>query len=274
MNIQFFHVDAFTDVPFHGNPAGVCILDQPLVEELMQVIAMEINLPETAFIHPTGNGYTLRWFTPLTELPLCGHGTIASAHILWEERIAGDIAPIVFNSKNGKLTVRKSDLGWIEMDFPAYTMKCATLPEELKSLFPDANSVFYGNDRYLVELSCEKEVREFIPNFHALKNHRVVITAKGAGDSNVDFVSRYFGVPVGVPEDPVTGSAHCLLGPFWAARLKKNDLKAFQASPRGGHLVLQCKGDRVLISGKAITIFKGNLFINKNASQPVHLRDV
>lgn len=265
MNLPFHQVHAFTREPGRGNPAGVYLLpegelDTPLSEdEYLQLLAIDRRLPETGFVRPRPEGYSLRWFTPKTELTLCGHGTLAAAHVLWEQGLLDPHAPAHFYTTAGLLSVRLLGDGWIEMDFPAFPLTSATLPEAVTATFA-AREVYFAGDRYLVVLGTETEVRAYAPDFEILKNHRLIITAPAdatpaaAEGGNLDFVSRYFGVPLGVNEDPVTGSAHCALAPYWAARLGKTDLTAYQASSRGGYLKLRLEGDRVKIAGQAITV--------------------
>lgn len=256
MNFPFYHVDAFTDKPFSGNQAGVCIINEQFSTDTMQKIAAENNLAETAFIRKEGKEYKLRWFTPLVEIPLCGHGTIASAHILWQEGFVTG-KEIIFATIKEDLIVKRGVGDWIELDFPAFSSEKTNLPVELQSLFPQSVAVNYTNNRYLVELASQEEVINFKPDFIKLKNIRLIITSRASKGSLYDFVSRYFAVPVGVPEDPVTGSAHCSLGPYWSKKINKNSMIAWQASTRGGIMKLEVSNDRVLLSGKAVTIFKG-----------------
>jgi predicted PhzF superfamily epimerase YddE/YHI9 len=259
MTIPYFHVDAFTDQPFKGNRAGVCLPEQSLDSVLMQQIADETNLAETAFVRKQGQGFRLQWFTPEVELSLCGHGTLAAAHILWEQGLLNPEEEAVFDTLSGRLTVRHLSDDWLELNFPAFSGSPVQLPPELTSLFPDTLRVLQTNDRYLIELDGEERVRGFIPDFEKLRRHEVMITSRADSGSSVDFVSRTFAGPVGVPEDPVTGSAHCSLGPYWAEKLGKKELLAYQSSRRGGMLKLRLEKDRVFIAGKAITLIKGQL---------------
>lgn len=291
MELPFFQVDAFTREAGRGNPAGVYLLPEgpvfahgarsarptpvtagstPAVtlseDDYFQLLATERNLPETGFVRPRPEGYALRWFTRKAELPLCGHGTLAAAHVLWEQGILPAAAPAHFYTASGLLTVRRLEDGWMEMDFPAFTLTPASLPESV--LYPlQPQEVWSTGERYLALLGSEAEVRDYEPDFERLKEHRVVITAAGAAPQGgspshngaraggaPDFVSRYFNVPVGVYEDAVTGSAHCALTPFWAERLGKTTFLAYQASARGGFLKVRLDGDRVRIAGQAITI--------------------
>jgi len=259
----FVQVDAFTAEPFAGNPAAVCLLPAPRDASWMQAVAREMNLSETAFLvrRPADDGFDLRWFTPATEVDLCGHATLASAHMLFEdEHIApGDTAR--FHTKSGLLTARL-DAGWIELDFPA------TAPEPIKA--PDglseaigATPVYVGRSRFdlLVEVESEDVVRALQPDFtsiRALPVRGLIVTSR-ATSPGLDFVSRFFAPAVGVDEDPVTGSAHCCLTPFWASRFGKSEMLARQLSARGGTVRVALSGDRVRLSGQAVTVLRGEL---------------
>ncbi|WP_106530860.1 PhzF family phenazine biosynthesis protein [Chitinophaga niastensis] len=257
MKIRFFQVDAFTRVPFKGNQAGVCLLDSMPEDALLKAIAAENNLAETAFLLPTENGYHLRWFSPKVEMKLCGHATLASAHVLWEAGLVRVHDTIRFDTLSGVLTARQQD-GWIELNFPARDHEPATLPAPLQELFKDNYvNVTYSFDRYIVELKSAEAVAGFIPDEKLLKDHLCIITARAGEDAPYDFVSRYFAGPVGVSEDPVTGSAHCSLAPYWSARLHKNEFFAYQASARGGELKVVLQQDRVLLRGEAVTVING-----------------
>lgn len=257
--MKFFVVDAFTSSVFRGNPAAVCVLDNFLSDELMQNIAFELNLADTAFVVPAGDVYQIRWFTPQVEIGLCGHGTLAASHILWSE-FDVQLPEIVYTCKSGTLRTWK-DAGSITMDFPANSVNGIAIPPELSesvALSPVAVAESMGN--WIVELSSEHEVRSFAPDaarITALPCKALIITTKAIESSEYDFISRFFGPKDGVLEDPVTGSAHCKLAPYWAAKLGKTDLRAFQASSRGGSLRLSLHGDRVWISGEAITVYSG-----------------
>jgi predicted PhzF superfamily epimerase YddE/YHI9 len=268
MPLPYFHVDAFAGQPFRGNRAGVCLTEKALDRDLMQQIADETNLAETSFVRREGSRFRLQWFTPVVELALCGHGTLAAAHILWEQGLLPAEEEIVFETVGGLLTVRRlppggageSD-GWIELDFPAFGNSPARLPPELTDLFPDPVAVLQSNHRYLVVLDGEEKVSGFVPDLERLRPHHVIISSRAAAGSPYDFVSRFFAGPVGVPEDPVTGSAHCSLGPYWAQQLGKSDFLAYQASARGGVMKVRLEGDRALLAGKAVTIIRGSLAI-------------
>ncbi|HVU58850.1 MAG TPA: PhzF family phenazine biosynthesis protein [Puia sp.] len=266
MKIPFYQVDAFTHQPFKGNPAAICLLDTPLSDPLLQSIAIENNLAETAFVIsspvagllPRPEGYSLRWFSPKKEMPLCGHATLATAHILWETGREPKGKPLQFHTLSGILTATQREYGWIELDFPARDNEYRPIPEGLEQLFPDGYvDIVYSVDRYMVELPSAAAVRAFTPDAPFLQQHRLVITSSADEDTPYDFISRYFAHPVGVPEDPVTGTAHCSLATYWARRLNKTSFFAYQASPRGGELKIALKGDRVSLSGQAVTVIEG-----------------
>nr|WP_295865578.1 PhzF family phenazine biosynthesis protein [uncultured Chitinophaga sp.] len=263
MDIRFFQVDAFTNKPFSGNPAGVCLLETPLADETMLAIAAENNLAETAFLLKQADGYSLRWFTPKLEIALCGHATLASAHVLWSNGLEPKDVPLRFHTvRSGLLTATGKD-HLIELDFPARNYEDVVLPTALRQLFQDNYSrAVYSHDRYIVELPVAGAVAQFVPDFHLLESYPVVITAAGDSDSPYDFVSRYFAVPLGVNEDPVTGSAHCCLARYWADKLGKTTFNAYQASARGGELKVVLKGDRVLLRGEAVTVISGTFHVN------------
>ena len=266
MSVPIFQVDAFTDLRYRGNPAAVCLLDRALKPAWMQAVAAEMNLSETAFVLPARDGETfaLRWFTPTTEVPLCGHATLAAAHVLWETgRVpAGDGA--VFNTASGPLDCRLVD-GEIEMDFPAepaLPAVASVTPVRLDdALRGAALQVLRGERNYLVALADETAVRELRPNLAVLARldaMGVIVTAPSS-DGRYDFVSRYFAPQMGIPEDPVTGSAHCMLGPWWAARLGKIEVVGHQVSARGGTVRVRVEGDRVRLGGRAVTVLRGEL---------------
>jgi PhzF family phenazine biosynthesis protein len=261
MSRPLFHVDAFTDRPFAGNPAAVCLLEGPADEAWMQAVGAEMNLSETAFLYPQSDGYQLRWFTPTVEVDLCGHATLASAHVLWEHgRLAPD-ATARFHTRSGPLTARKAG-AWIEMDFPAVPCEKADPPAGLLgALGARAIALFRAGPDYIVELDSEAAVRAVSPNFAALghvKARGIAVTAP-ASTAGYDIASRFFAPAAGIPEDPVTGSLHCALAPLWSARLHKPDLLALQASARSGVLRLHPSGNRVALGGQAITLLRGEL---------------
>lgn len=257
MNIPIFQVDAFTSRIFSGNPAAVCILDNWLDDHVLQCIAAENNLPETAFIVENNNAYELRWFTPTTEVTLCGHATLAGAHVLFHI-LDHPGKTIHFQTRHrGRLSVtRKKDL--LEMDFPALAIRKQAPPEGLEqSLGIRTELVFDSDEDLLVVLNSEDAVRNVNPDFALLGRvdcRGVIITARG---EKCDFVSRFFGPKVGINEDPVTGSAHCVLTPYWADKLNKTSLHALQVSKRGGELYCEHLGQRVKIAGRAALYLQG-----------------
>lgn len=262
MKIPYFVVDAFASKPFHGNPAGVCPLLKWLDDVTMQSIAAENNLSETAFFVPRGEDYDLRWFTPATEVDLCGHATLASAFILFSELGApGDV--LRFHSKSGILIVtRNSDI--LTLDFPSRPPgPCVTPDVLIRALGKKPLEVLKARDYFCI-FADEDDVRSLRPDFASLAtlNQMVIVTAPG-GDC--DFVSRFFAPNAGVPEDPVTGSAHCTLIPYWATRLGRTKLSARQVSGRGGELFCELAGERVHIGGKAVLYSQGQIEID-NAS--------
>jgi PhzF family phenazine biosynthesis protein len=254
-------VDAFTDRPFAGNQAGVCLLTGPADPEWMQLLTRELNLAETAFLSPEGDAFRLRWFTPTVEVDLCGHATLATAHILWEQgRLPPEARP-VFNTNSGPLTATLAD-GRIWLDFPSLPEEPCRPPEGLAEAL-GAQAVHVGKDAfdYVVELESEAVVRGLDPDLarlSAMDARGVIVTSRSA-DPAFDFVSRFFAPAIGIPEDPVTGSAHCCLAPFWAARLGKLDLVGHQVSKRGGVVYVQLRGNRVRLGGQAVTIWRGKL---------------
>ncbi len=254
-------VDAFAQEAFQGNPAAVCLLDAPRREAWMQSVAGEMNLSETAFVERRDEGFLLRWFTPLVEVALCGHATLASAHVLWEE---GELAPgeeARFLTRSGLLTAaRRAER--IEMDFPARPVEEVAAPAGLVEAL-GARAVWVGRNAedWLIEVEREAEVASLRPDLVALGKapaRGVIVTAR-AGGRGWDFVSRFFAPAVGVPEDPVTGSAHCALGPYWSRRLGRDALVGFQASARGGLVAVQVRGERVILGGTASTVLRGTL---------------
>jgi PhzF family phenazine biosynthesis protein len=261
METIIYQVDAFTDQPFSGNPAGVCILPGPAEEEWMEKVAREMNLSETAFLDPHPDGYNLRWFTPACEVDLCGHATLASAHILWQTGLLKPGEMARFFTLSGLLTAEQRE-GWIEMDFPAEPEQPVDPPSDLAKAL-GAEPCYVGMNRfdYLVEVDSEETVRRASPDFGLLNKLPVrgVILTSRSSTGRYDFVSRFFAPAVGVNEDPVTGSAHCCLGPYWAGRLGKQDFLAYQASPRGGVVRVAVKGKRVMIGGQAVTVLRGEM---------------
>jgi PhzF family phenazine biosynthesis protein len=257
MKIPFYQVDAFTSEVFSGNPAGVCLLGGWLEDEVLQSIAAENNLSETAFLVRNETGYDLRWFTPITEVALCGHATLASAFVLFNRRQWSEKTIRFSTRMSGELVVtRQEDL--LEMDFPSRPVfPQISPPGLLEALSVTPRELFGSAEDLLVVLDCEKTVREIEPDFAALNKvlcRGVIVTAEG---DHSDFVSRFFAPQVGIPEDPVTGSAHCVLVPYWAGVLGKQD--AFQVSRRGGELFCEHKGERVGISGRAALYLEGEI---------------
>jgi PhzF family phenazine biosynthesis protein len=255
-------VDAFTNQPFKGNPAAVCILKKPLDDRSRQDVAREMNLSETAFLEKRADGsYTLRWFTPAVEVDLCGHATLASAHILWETGELASGKRAAFHTRSGILYAEQQ-AEWIEMDFPSEPEKPADAPFELIGAL-GVKALYTGRNRfdYLIELDSEDTLRSLNPDVTRLKkvDMRGVIVTSRSRSSDYDFVSRFFAPAVGVDEDPVTGSAHCCLGPYWGGKLGKTSLSAYQASSRGGVLRVGLKDDRVLIGGQAVTVLRAEL---------------
>jgi len=263
MGIRAFKVDSFSAEPFAGNPAGVCLLTEPRDERWMQAVAREMNLSETAFLLREGDGFRLRWFTPAVEVDLCGHATLASAHVLWEEEILAPSDTARFATKSGELRAsRRGDL--IEMDFPSKPEQPAEPPENLLEALR-VKPLYLGRNvfDYLLLLDSETAVRAVTPDFALLRTvtvRGVIVTAPSARP-RFDFVSRFFAPAVGVDEDPVTGSAHCCLGPFWAARLGKSELVGHQVSARGGVVNVRVAGERVFLGGRAVTVLRGELAV-------------
>jgi PhzF family phenazine biosynthesis protein len=259
---QITQVDAFTDTPFAGNPAAVCVLPETRDEGWMQDVAREMNLAATAFLHQEADGFHLRWFTATVELALCGHGTLASAHVLWEEGHLppGEVAR--FFTKSGLLTATQREGHWIELDFPATREEPVPPPDGLDEAL-GVQPVYVGRNRfdYLVEVADDATVRGMAPDFGRLRTLPVrgVIVTSRAATAPYDFVSRFFAPGSGIDEDPATGSSHCCLGPFWQQRLGKDTLLAYQASPRGGVVRVRVRGDRVDLGGQAVTVLQGEL---------------
>jgi PhzF family phenazine biosynthesis protein len=262
MALPIIHVDAFTDRPFAGNPAAVCLLTAIRDDSWMQNVAREMNLSETAFLLRSGDELGLRWFTPTVEVNLCGHATLACAHVLWEQGFLASDQPARFQTRSGVLTAEKKGT-WIEMDFPATPAEPVAPVEGLESAL-GVKPTFLGRTRfdYLAEVGTEEAVRALRPDFAALRQIKVrgVIVTSRASNPGHDFVSRFFAPASGIDEDPVTGSAHCCLGPFWKERLGRDDLVGYQASARGGVVRTRCVGDRVHLSGQAVTVARGQLF--------------
>jgi PhzF family phenazine biosynthesis protein len=269
MKLKISTVDAFTEKPFGGNPAAVCILDNPIPDSLMQNIAFEMNLAETAFVLKQDDGWSLRWMTPVAEVDLCGHATLASSHIMWQNGVSPMTEPIRFHTRSGVLTAEYYN-GEIGLNFPAIPQKEIDCPPELIASIGGAKPKYVGMTKwnYLIELEDEKAVLNAKPDFNlmlTLPGWGTIITAQadpnGYGKKGYDFVSRFFAPEKGITEDPVTGSAHCALAPYWRGRLGKDKFKAYQASERGGTLGLKVLGDRVLLTGSAVTVLQGEISV-------------
>jgi predicted PhzF superfamily epimerase YddE/YHI9 len=261
MSLTIIQVDAFTSEPFKGNPAAVCVLPEERNDSWMQDVAREMNLAETAFLLPRSDGWGLRWFTPAVEVDLCGHATLASAHVLWETGVLATQETARFHTRSGLLTaVKRGD--WIELDFPSTPDEPADAPPGLvESLGASPRYVGKSIFDYLAELDSEEAVRALRPDFGVMKKigARGVIATSRSADPGFDFVSRYFAPAFGIDEDPVTGSTHCCLAPFWSRRLGKTSFLARQISARGGVLKVELKGDRVGLGGQAVTVMRAEL---------------
>jgi len=265
MGLPLYQVDAFSDRPFAGNPAGVCLLPAGDARGSdpgwMQSVAREMNLSETAFLRPRAGGFDLRWFTPAVEVDLCGHATLASAHVLFERGALAAGGEARFHTASGLLTAAQRG-EWLELDFPAEPAQPAEAPAELREAL-GVRALFVGRNRldYLVEVESEVAVRSLKPDLdrlRVLRERGVMVTSRALG-GDYDFVSRFFAPGAGIDEDPVTGSAHCCLGPYWGERLGKGELTGFQASARGGLVRVRLAGPRVKLGGRAVTVFQGEL---------------
>jgi len=267
---SIIQVDAFTSQPFTGNPAAVCVLPTPQDQQWMQNVAQEMNLSETAFLVRQADGFDLRWFTPTTEVDLCGHATLASAHVLWSEGHLAPDAEARFQTRSGLLTAnlhQSLEETWIELNFPAISTVAVPVPADLSAaLGIPIHQVYEGSIGLVVEVDSETTVRNIRPNFELLKTvpcHGLIVTSRAdvTNRAEFDFVSRYFAPNFGINEDPVTGSAHCCLATFWRDRLQKNEFLGYQASARGGVVKVRYEGDRVFLSGQAITVLRGDLLV-------------
>ncbi len=261
MGFEIYQVDAFTDQPFAGNPAAVCLVAGATDDRWKQNVAAEMNLSETAFVEPAGEGFGLRWFTPQQEVNLCGHATLATAHILWETGRLNADQPAIFETRSGRLSATR-DGTLIEIDLPARPAQPIDIPTGLVEAI-DTTPSFVGSNGpdILVELPSETAVRGLRLDaglLRPLKSAGVIITAASTTEA-FDFVSRYFAPNVGIDEDPVTGAAHCCLGPYWKVRLGKAEMLAYQASERGGKLRVRVVDDRVILGGHAVTVMRGEL---------------
>ena len=262
MALTITQVDAFTSAPFTGNPAAVCLLPGPAEASWMQRVASEMNLSETAFlVRRDDGGFDLRWFTPAVEVDLCGHATLASAHMLWESGHLPIDMPAVFHTLSGQLSAVFRD-GWIAMDFPAEPDAPVRTPPGLAEAL-GAQPTYVGRNRldYLVRVDAETTLRRLAPDFRRLSTFEargIIVTAR-ANTEDLDFVSRFFAPRTGIDEDPVTGSAHCCLGPYWQRQLRRDAFTAWQASARGGLVKVAVRGERVTLSGQALTVLRGEL---------------
>ena len=261
MGQSIVQVDAFTATPFAGNPAAVCILQEPRDERWMQHVAMEMNLSETAFLSRQADGFNLRWFTPAVEVDLCGHATLASAHVLWESGHLKQGEQARFHTRSGLLLAERRG-EWIEMDFPTTAEDAASAPPGLLQAL-GVTPIYVGKNQfdYLLEVESEEVVRGIQPNFSLLSavEARGVIVTSRSSTQGYDFVSRFFAPRVGVNEDPVTGSAHCCLAPYWCNKFGKDQLVGYQASQRGGVVRVRVAGNRVYLGGQAVTVLRGEL---------------
>ena len=263
MTIPLFHVDAFTERPFSGNPAAVCILPAWKEDGWLQAVAAEMNLSETAFLVQQPGHWDLRWFTPKVEVDLCGHATLASAHVLWHQGLAGATEQIRFSTKSGilKASLTGDD---IELDFPLKPEQPAEAPAGLlEALGVQARYVGRSQFDFLVEVDSEAVLRKMTPDFMKLATVQVsgIIVTSRAADPRFDFISRFFAPAAGIDEDPVTGSAHCCLADFWRKRLGKSEFVAFQASARGGVVKVRVEGDRAFLGGRAVIVAKGEFVL-------------
>jgi PhzF family phenazine biosynthesis protein len=255
-------IDAFTSEPFKGNPAAVCFMDGARDDRWMANVAAEMNLSETAFLSRRDRGWDLRWFTPAVEVDLCGHATLASAHAIWSEKISSDDV-LQFHTRSGVLTAKRvGEL--IELDFPAKREEPIAAPAGLLDALGTTNATYVGRNQfdYIVELPAETEVRNLKPDHSVLRQlpvRGIIVTSRGSGQ--YDFISRFFAPGSGVDEDPVTGSSHCCLTPYWSQRLGKTEMLAYQASPRGGEIRVRLDGDRVKLGGHAVTVLRGELLV-------------
>lgn len=261
--LELWLIDAFTDRAFAGNPAGVCLLDRERPDDWMRQVAREMNQAETAFLTRRDDGYGLRWFTPTVEVDLCGHATLASAHFLWQRKLLPATTEARFHTRSGLLTAIRSG-EWIVLDFPATPAEPVEAPPYLLDALKAPGSEVRSNGTdYLVVMSAPARLRALKPDLRllaAVESRGVIVTAP-SDTEGVDFLSRFFAPQSGVDEDPVTGSAHCTLGPYWGARLGTTELTGAQVSPRGGMVKVTLAGPRVKLAGHAVTVLKGNLSV-------------
>ena len=261
MGLKITQVDAFTDRPFTGNPAAVVILDDLPPDSWLQDVAREMNLSETAFLLPHEEGFDLRWFSPVAEVDLCGHATLASAHVLWEDGVLALDETARFHTRSGVLLARRRDR-WIELNFPIQRAEPCAAPDHLvEALGVEPQWIGRSRRDFLVLLDGEKQVRSLTPDISLLRRLDAlgVIVTGTAISAGCDFVSRFFAPRLGVDEDPVTGSAHCTLAPFWEERLGRSDLVGYQVSSRGGKVRTKVAGDRVFLRGQAVTVLRGEM---------------
>ena len=260
--LKLLQIDAFTSQPFRGNPAAVCFLDRDRDAEWMQRVAAEMNLAATAYLLRRDDGWSLRWFTPAVEVDLCGHATLASAHALWQEHLLGERDTARFHTRSGLLTAERQG-DWIELDFPDRVAEAIDPPDGLLDALGVSDPIWVGRnqDDFLVEIGSEELLEALNPDHSRLRHQTargVIVTSRGAR-GEYDFVSRFFAPGSGIDEDPVTGSAHCALAPYWAPRLGKTEFLAYQASARGGVVRVRLAGDRVKLGGQAVTVLRGEL---------------
>ena len=265
MALDLYQVDAFTETPYAGNPAAVVFLERQRETDWMLAVAREMNLSETAFLLPEEDGYRLRWFTPIAEIELCGHATLASAHTLWDSRRLEKDRPASFYTLSGLLTATFND-GWVELDFPTRPVIPAEPPSGLESALGGISfvNVARWQDELLVEVADEEIVAGLKPDFARLRSipiRGLIVTAR-ASKGPFDIVSRFFAPNLGINEDPVTGAAHCCLAPYWSAKLGQTEFLFHQISARGGILRVRYAGERVFIAGKAVTVFSGHLLVD------------
>lgn len=262
MSQPIVQVDAFTDTPFAGNPAAVCVLASPRDDVWMQHVAREMNLSETAFLHPEGDGYRLRWFTPVVEVPLCGHATLASTHVLYETGALAPMETARFFTRSGELSATKQG-DWLTLDFPPLPLTAQRPPVDIAAALgvPVLNLLGTQDQRWLAEIASEEQLRALTPDLEAIRSVRNVIATCRATTPGFDFMSRVFAPRQGVDEDPVNGSAHCSLTPYWAEKLGKTEMVGYQASSRGGVVRVRLADARVYLSGQAVTVLRGELTI-------------
>ena len=275
MAVPIYQVDAFTSEPFRGNPAAVCLLDEEQPRAWLQNVASEMNLSETAFVVPRDGAFDLRWFTPTVEVPLCGHATLSSAHVLWETKSLLSDEDARFKTLSGELRAHRSGSA-IELDFPAIEHEAAEMTAELRTAlgigarYVGLARVDEGDPTYLLELESEEQVRQLQPDFALLRRDVqacVIVTARSRSNG-FDFVSRFFAPNFGIDEDPVTGLAHCIMTPYWSQLLGKTEMKAYQASHRGGEVGIRFTGDRVTLIGQAVTVLRGVMTAEPMSSEP------